>query len=355
MAEVPIEVTLVAAIIGQKVVKASDVDGSAYPDGTIPEWQAGDMQASTLASDSTDIVTLNSSWRMNVSSGAFTIEHFEPLDEANITLDDVKVASITGNAAYTADTAYYASVLTDARFEQSSGDGIDGDMTGRVCSWDGFVWVNFPDQWVEKTRFQNSMFIDRGVFQRMNIARTDPDDTNVYPPRPEFGTNLGGRRDGGVEHLAYKTKTDTFGALCGMNHSEAPNLLLPTNQMATVEDVGIPVSWTWDFPFFGFNLFSYQVGDVAIRGADRYVCNTAGPQFFFEPDKWDLANPVSEMDFNRIVTADGQVVTDGNGDVVYIGQPGEERGYVDPQGIGPLAITQHERLALIVPDLEALP
>lgn len=56
MVDVPIGVTLVPAVQGEKVVKSSGIDGAAWPDGTIPIWEStGDMAASPFIEEAGNV------------------------------------------------------------------------------------------------------------------------------------------------------------------------------------------------------------------------------------------------------------------------------------------------------------
>jgi len=158
-----------------------------------------------------------------------SFQHFEPLTEVGIDLDEAHVTSIENNPIYTDTNPYFASVATDTRSNQSQPAGISGDMTGRFIEWDGFLWLNFPDQWVEKGSFSESFFSDRGIFQRMTVIETDPNDPTKYPPTPQEGTTIGSRNTLitglGREVISFNDKFGAFGNLVEMHHGEDADLI----------------------------------------------------------------------------------------------------------------------------------
>ncbi len=93
------------------------------------------------------------SWRLVVSAvgNKLSIEHYEPLTETDIILDDAKISSVQGNSIYSPSNIYIASVLVDSRVDNNVLASLSGNMVGRFIVWDGSVWLNFVDQWVEKT------------------------------------------------------------------------------------------------------------------------------------------------------------------------------------------------------------
>ena len=257
-------------------------------------------------------------WRIIVAGPIFasmSIQHFEPLFEAEITLDEAHVASIEGNSIFTSENPYYASVATDSRVDNTTPPGISGDMTGRVLEWDGFTWLSSDDQWFEKASFSESLFSDRGVFQRMNIIETDPNDPTRHPPQPTAGTTIGSRNtqtDGlGLELLSFNDKDGHFGQVIEMIHGGGDGLV---NQAQCIKLdntlVSIPYENAW------VSGTTYAIGDIIIDAGIRFEANTAGIQtglFASNISKWDAIDYGDIFDVDSVVTDGGAVVVnDGN-------------------------------------------
>ena len=246
-----------------------------------------------------------------------SFQHFETLDEIDITLDDAKVASIEllGN---TEENRHYASVLTDTRTNMSTPPGISGDMTGRVVEHDGSVWFSMADEWFQKGFFlEGSFFSDRGIFQRMNVARTDPDDPRAFPPAPTFGTTLGARNSlltgDGVEMLSITNKDGFFGMVPAMGHGPTVGAIDNLVAVTTDENVqGIEFARIWNPSIV------YIVGDNVIVQGIRYICNTAGLQVGVFTDNIALWDPVLNLaNYNNIlIGSDGNVMSGEDGNVL---------------------------------------
>ena len=259
------------------------------------------------------------SWRLTVVAhpGLLAVEHKEPLTEIDITLDDSKKIAIEGGP-YTDEDSYYASVLTDTRSQPVAADGLSGDMTGRVIDWNGFTWRNHDDVWVEKVRFEESLFSDRGIFQRMNVIDSDPDDPSKYPPIPVSCTTVFARNSFssglGAEMLSV-TSIQAFGLIPAVLHGPVVSGL-NIDSLSGVRASGLPLG----VPHTDVHLAkTYAVGDIVTVAGVTYVCNTAGAQtndFPLEASKWD---PVFYLtNFDVISTGlDGTVTTDRDGNIVF--------------------------------------
>jgi len=262
---------------------------------------------------------VGNAWRLMVSPPGkrLSIQKFETLTEIGITLDDGKVTSIEGNPVYTSEDPYFASVASDTRSNNAIPMGIAGDMTGRVIEWDGFMWMNFDDQWVEKGFFEDSFFSDRGVFQRMNVIETDPNDPTRHPPQPLEGTTLGSRNtqfDGlGIELLSFNDKNGHFGQLVEFLHGPGIELI---NQLKCVKADSTLVGVPYELGYVAGDF--YAVGDVIVDQGVRYRCNEAGVQiggFQANLSKWDEAPFVFDVD--TILTNEaGEVLVNEAGNVL---------------------------------------
>lgn len=104
---------------------------------------------------------VDNSWRLtspepNGPNSTHRTQRREPLTETNIDLTEAKITSVEA-FGYTPTNRYAASVLTDNRTNKLFPDGIFGDMTGRVISFDGTFWRNSPDEWFTRdTRTSNN-------------------------------------------------------------------------------------------------------------------------------------------------------------------------------------------------------
>jgi len=259
------------------------------------------------------------SWRFSVPTAIdkLSIEHFEPLTESNITLDEAKVITV-GAVGYTPANKYFASVTTDSRADNTTPSGISGDMTGLFIEFDGTLWLNFTDQWVEKGSFVDSLIVDRMLARRTILLNTDPDDASIHLPTPDEGTSLGSRNtaaDGsGTETIAFNDRNGHFGHLVEMLHNSSLELL---NQMHGIKAddtlIGVPYELGWVEN-------TYAVGDIIIDAGLRYKCNTAGAQstsFATNSSLWDAIDYTDIFDVDTVVTDGGAVVVN-QGNVVVV-------------------------------------
>lgn len=266
------------------------------------------------------------SWRLRVQSGVpddqLEIEHHETLTEIGITLDEAKVATVEA-FGYTDEITYYASVAADTRVSFTATGGINGDMIGRVIEFNGFLWMNHDNEWIEKANLKHSMFSDRGIFQRMNVIDTDPDDNTKYPPAPSEGTALGARNtapDGsGAEHLSITSKDGVFGMLPAVVHGST-GIPVTANQAVGLRADGFPVTFSYNPAFLSNVPLVYTKGQVVTDQGIRYVCNTTGVQDGLFPDFADLWDAELVLpNFSRILTsANHEVLMNENGDVMFL-------------------------------------
>lgn len=218
-----------------------------------------------------------------------SFQHFEPLTESAITLDDAKVTSIQGNSIYTSTNPYFASVTTDSRSNQSTPAGISGSQAGKFIEWDGFAWLSFPEQWAEKGLYSESITTDRIIARQFQILMTDPNDATRYPPKPVEGTTLGSRNTiangTGVETLSFNDQSNHFGNLLEMTHGESAELI---NQIHSVKVDNTPIGVAYELAWVSGT--NYSIGNIVTDTGIRYIANTAGVQtvsFASNSSKWD--------------------------------------------------------------------
>lgn len=266
--------------------------------------------------------TTDESWRIRTEgthpNNLLNFEHFETLDETDIDLSDTKVETIEATSTITEDNPFFAGVLTDTRTDNTTPAGISGSMVGRVIHFDGTLWKSTDDEWVVKGVFENSFFSDRGIFQRMNVIDTDPDDNTVYPPTPSSGTTIGARNtesDGtGVEMLSLTNQASFFGMIPVLIHGPSEGAI---DQLIGILVDNTVVSSPYDPLHIGGA--TYTLREVVIDQGQRYLANTAGEQTGSFQDNillWDIDLPitvdVTQDNTISLMYVTGNETTDGS-------------------------------------------
>ncbi len=105
--------------------------------------------------------TVDNSWRFvspedDDPDGTLQIQRREPLVATDIDLTDAFWPAIEADSQWTKTNQYFASVLTDNRTNMNLPRGIEGDMTGRVISWNGQSWRSSPDEWFTRQTFESN-------------------------------------------------------------------------------------------------------------------------------------------------------------------------------------------------------
>lgn len=264
------------------------------------------------------------SWRMRVAGEPpdtnMRVEHFETLIEVDIDLDEQKVSSLRADNTITENNIYRASVLTDTRNNQNNPSTLSGSMAGRVITYDGTIFANFDDQWILKGDFSNSFFSDRGVFRRMNIINTDPDDGFVYPPTPLEGVTLGTRFadfEGTTgAHLTLTTGDGIFGALPVVIHGGPVAFNLPPDLLNTLKEDGTVIGI--EYQNYPNSVTNYNLADKLTVSGRPYLSLSQGFQSFDFLNNIDLWEP-QDRDLvmnSALITQAGGVISDNAGNIL---------------------------------------
>ena len=268
------------------------------------------------------------SWRIKAitSTDELAFEHYETETETNITLNEAKVTTVEA-FGYTPSSKYFASVTTDSRSNQATPAGISGDMTGLFIEFDGTIWLNFTDNWVQKGNFSDSLTTDRMMARRTILLNTDPNDASIHLPQPDTGSSIGSRNtqaDGlGTEIISFNDRNGNFGHLVEMLHNTSEiNQMLGILADDTMIGVAYNPSWV-----SGTN---YSVGDLVVDTGIRYSANTAGVQttsFASNISLWDADSHSSAFDewteltdTASTITASGHVKGNSGGTALEFGQ-----------------------------------
>ncbi len=287
-------------------------------------------RSNVTASNSTGIIYVigdndaPESWRFRVvAPDKMIVDHLEVLIEANITLTEAKVISIEAGG-FTSDNPFFGSVLIDSRADKNLPAAIAGDMTGRVVEFDGFVWGSSPDGWFAKSSFEHSFFSDRGIFQRMNIVASDPNNRTNFPPVPDQGFVLGALntdpQGNGVEILSVTTQQTVFGSFPIMVYGASAIPDVTADQLDSLLFDGTAVA----HPYEGLHIARfYNKDDYIVQKGWTYVCNTDGVQtgnFAVEKSKWDPVLLWPNYD-RTLIDRKGVPISDRKGNLVLSGGP----------------------------------